>query len=203
MEKHESFGLIGISRFSGGGSQFFGSDLIHDGGIVITIKKAEKERKHNSETYYGYENIIRVELSGSQFVDAITSGMNTQGVPCTIKRINGKNIPQVDHVTDKKEQFSNDMKETHEEYFNRINNILKMLDGDIGRKRAEEIKKELSILKSHIKTNTNFVMECFNENMEKTVTEAKHSVSNYIDNKINSLGIEGLKNELKISIEKK
>ena len=199
-KEHESFGMIHINRFTGL-SQFFGSDLEHSGGISITINKADESRKYNSKWYHSKEEIIKIELSHNQFVDAITSGMNTEGVPCTIKHISGKRIEQINHIENKKETFSNDMKNTHLEYQNKINAILEKLEGNIGKRKASEIKHDLEVLKSHISSNTNFVMNCFNEAMEKTVTDAKHSISNYVEHKIHSLGIEGLKKELQISIE--
>lgn len=203
IKEHESYGMIDVSRFSGNNSQFFGSDLSHNGGISITICNAEKARNLNSDWFHSKDELIRIELSHNQFVDAITSGMNTSGVPCTIKRFGNNKIPQINHIEDKKEQFSNEMKDTHLEYEERIDNILKLLEGNIGKRKADEIKNDLKVLKSHISSNTNFVMTCFNESMEKAVTEAKHSVSNYIDHKVHSLGIEGLKKELQISIENK
>lgn len=202
-KEHASYGMIDISRYTGGDCQFFGSDLSHNGGISITISNAEVETKYSSQWYHPKNSIIEINMSHNQFVDAITSGMNTSGVPCTIKAIDCKRVPQIDHVGDKKEQFTNDMKDTHAEYHKRINDILEMLDGNLGKKKAKDIKHELDILKSHISSNTNFVMRCFNEAMEDTVTEAKHSISNYIDHKVHSLGIEGIREELKISIDKK
>lgn len=200
-DKHESYGMIDISRFTGNGSQFFGSDLVHNGGISITISTAEKERKLNSEWYHADKSLIRIELSHNQFVDAITSGMNTSGVPCTISRFNGLSIPQINHVIDKKDQFSNEMKSTHEEYASKIDAILEKLEGNIGKRKASEIEHDLKVLKSHIESNTIYVMGCFNEAMEKTVTEAKHSISNYIDHKVHTLGLEGMRKQLLISID--
>jgi len=202
IKEHESYGMINISRFSGGGAEFFGSDLAHNGGISISISNAEVRTDLNSEWYHSRNELIRVELTHNQFIDAITSGMNTEGIPCTIKRHNNKSVPQISHIGDKKEQFNNHMTDTHLEYHKRINEILNLLDGNISKKKANEIKFELEVLKSHIESNTNFVMTCFNEAMEKTVTEAKHSISNYIEHKVRCIGIEGLKNELSISIEK-
>ena len=200
--KHESYGMIQINRFTGNGSQFFGSDLIHNSGISISILEGDKEHKLSSEWFHTGEELIRIELSSNQFVDAITSGMNTNGVPCTIKRYNGE-VEQIDHVIDKKEQFSNDMLETNGEYKKRIDGILSLLlEGNLGKKKANEIIHELQVLRNHIGNNTNFVMTCFNEAMEKSVTEAKHSVANYIDHKVTSMGIESLRNEIQIKLDK-
>lgn len=202
ISEHESYGMIDVSRFSGGNGQFFGSDLIHNGGISISIYRGKKENNLSSEWFFPKEELIRVEMSHNQFVDAITSGMNTSGVPCTIKRYGKKLVEQIDHVTDKKEQFRNDMRETHEKYRNRIDAILSKLEGNVGKRKANEIKHDLEILKTHMASNTNFVMSCFNEAMDKSVTEAKHSIANYIDHKVHSLGIEGIRKELQISIDK-
>ena len=203
IKSHESYGMISISKFNSNGSQFFGSDLSHNGGIMITVSKAEKKTMLSSDWYHSQNELIRIHMTHNQFVDAITSGMNTEGVPCTLHHINGKRISQIDHIEDKRDMFSNDMKNTNTEYLNRIDEILKMLNGNIGKRKENEISHELKVLKSHIGSNTSFVMKCFNESMDKSVTEAKRTISGYIDNKIHSLGIEGLRKELKISIEKK
>ena len=76
-----------------------------------------------------------------------------------------------------------------------------MLDGNVGKRKSQEIKKQLEILKSHISSNTNFVMKCFQESMEKTVSEAKHTISNYIDNKVSTLGLEALRKEVNVQID--
>ena len=199
---HESYGMINISRFQSNKSQFFGSDLVHSGGISISIKNAEKNRDLHKEWYHGCNELIKIELSFNQFVDAITSGMNTSGVPCTVKRFNGKGTEEIDYVDDKREQFSGEMEDTQSEYQNKIDSILDMFDGNIGKKKTNEIKRQLEVLKNHISSNTNFVMESFDKAMEKSVTEAKHTVANYIDHKVHTLGIEGLKNQLQISLEK-
>lgn len=196
IKQHESYGMIRVNKFTGNGSQFFGSDIVHNGGMSITISSAEVERGLSSEWYHDNKELIRIQLSSSQFVDAITSGMNTSGVPCTIIRFNNKGMEQIDHIDDKIDEFNVDMVDTQTEYLNKIDNILNKLEGTIGKKKAEEITHDLRVLKSHISSNTNFVMKCFNEAMEKAVTEAKHSVSNYIDNKVHSMGIEAMRNEL-------
>jgi hypothetical protein len=198
---HESYGVISISRFTSNKGQFFNSDIIHNGGITITISNAETTRKYGSNTVFATNDLIEVTMSNNQFIDAITSGMNTSGVPCTISRVGNKRIPQINHVEDQKLLFQQDMSDTHKKYHDRIEEILLMLDGNIGKRKAAEIKSELEILKSHISSNTNFVMKTFTEAMENTVTEAKASINGYIDQKVHSLGIEAFKNQLAIDIE--
>ena len=196
---HESFGMVRVAKYTGS-SEFFGSDIRHNGGVTIEISRGSVKHDLNRNWFHSGEELIRIDLSSAQFVDAITSGMNTAGVPCTIKEFNGARIPQIPHVEDKKQVFRNNMEETYVEYHKRLDEVMAKLDGAIGKKKAAEIHHDLKVLKSHIKSNTNFVMTSFNESMEKTVTEAKQSISNYLDSKVQSLGIEAMRNELNISI---
>ena len=96
---HESYGIVNISKFSSNGSEFFGSDLVHNGGVSITISNGEVSRDLSTDRYNAVgRELVRIELTHNQFVDAITSGMNTIGVPCTIKRFNGKSLEQITHI---------------------------------------------------------------------------------------------------------
>jgi len=200
-KKHESYGMIKISRFSCNKSEFYGSDISHMGGISISISKSSVKRDLHGEWFHPEGELIRVELSANQYVDAITSGMNTEGVPCTITRYNNKSIPQISHIEDKKELFVNEMAGTQDEYMNKIQAIIDKLEGGIGKRKSDEIKFDLEVLANHISSNTNFVLKSFNEAMENTVTEAKHSISNYIDHKVHTMGVEGIKDKLHMSIE--
>ena len=201
-KEHESYGMIQISKYNGS-SEFFGSDVSHNGGVSITISKAVSDRDLSNDWYHSGNELIRVRLSSNQYVSAITSGMNTTGVPCTIERFNNNKIEQINHITNKKEQFVSEMEDTQEEFKVKINKIIEKLDGNIGKRKSDEIKKDLEVLRNHISSNTNFVLKCFNEAMEKTIVEAKHSISNYIDSKVHSLGLEAIKEQLQVSIDKK
>ena len=92
LEKHESYGKISIHRIQNGNAQrLFGSDVKHHNTIQIEIKQCSVDRHLNEEWYYGENILAEIELSPVQFAEAITN-MNTEGVPCTIRYINGKNI---------------------------------------------------------------------------------------------------------------
>lgn len=200
--EHESFGMLSVSRYSGQGQQFFGSDLIHEGGVEIEISQADVERKYGHDYYHANKSKIRIKLSHSQYIDAITSGMNTQGVPCTITRVENKNIEQIEHAENKKDIFKTDMQEIIADYLLKIDEIVeKLSSGTLGKKKVAELKHDLSVLRSHLSSNMSFTMDTFDESMEKTVTEAKHSISNYVEMKIRSTGVEALKDGYQISLK--
>ena len=129
--------------------------------------------------------------------------MNTSGVPCTIKRLDNKMVESTSYIKDKQEQFSSEMESTQDEFVSKIDNILELLDGNLGKKKKDDIASALKTLKSHISSNTGFVLDQFDRAMDKTVTEAKQSVSSFIEHKIHSLGLEGMREQLQIDIDNK
>lgn len=193
---HPSYGIISISKFSSTKASFFGSDIFHSGGVSITISTASKTRSLHKDYVDDDKRLININMSYQQFVDAITSGMNTNGVPCTITSFNGETIDPARFVEDKKTIYVDEMIGTQSKYIERINSIIEMIQGNIGKKKQEELIKELNILKSHMNSNTKFVVDSFKTEMERVISEAKSSISGYIDNKIYSTGLDFLKNEI-------
>ena len=200
-KQHESYGMISISKFQGNGAQFFGSDLIQNGGVSITISQADVLVDGHRRTPMSGNVVTRLRMSYNQFVDAITSGMNTSGVPCTLEYVDGKRVEQTTHVEDKKDLFAADMADTQRQYLEKIDAIMEKLEGNIGKRKAQEIKHDLGVLHSHVSSNTPYVMGCFREAMEDTVTEAKHSIAGYVEHKIRSAGLESLRGDATIKIE--
>lgn len=62
--------------------------------------------------------------------------------------------------------------------------------------KKEEILNSIDLLKQEIYSNIPFMAEQFNKQMDKTVSEAKGEVEAFVDSKVHSLGIEGLKKEM-------
>lgn len=85
--KHPSYGMISLSRISAHGRALFGSSITHENSIELTISRASDIRDLHRNWYNPREELIRVEMSPTQFVEAMTT-MNTTGIPCTIIAIN-------------------------------------------------------------------------------------------------------------------
>ena len=97
MEKkqHPSYGMIRLSRSSigGGGTALFGSSIMHNDVIRLSISKGIMEREGSEDRFFARESmkdqIVEVEMSYTQFAEAITSLNIGGGVPVTITRLNG------------------------------------------------------------------------------------------------------------------
>lgn len=111
-EKHESYGQISIRRSQVGGTgvNLCGSSIKHNNVIALSISPSVKDRGLNKDWFHT-EGIpyIEVEMSYSQFAEAITSLNVGEGVPCTVAQINGKTIEYCPE-DNKRQQFENEFK---------------------------------------------------------------------------------------------
>lgn len=201
-ETHESYGMIGVSRFScSPGISLFGSSIKHSNAISITIRAAEVCRHLNRDWYHGLDEIIEVELSPTQFAEMITSLNVGDGVPCTIRHINlnrKENPPEVKQRQIFEDEFKNDIKELEKICSEDVKEIDKILNkkGTITVKERKEAWNKVLKVFNKIGDHIPFLQKQFNEAMDKTVLEAKGEVDAFVTNKVTSLGIKGLEQEM-------
>lgn len=200
IEQHESFGLLSFCRQSGSKRALFGSSIMHNNTISLKISHADDTRDLNRHHYYGYEKIIEVEMSATQFTDAITN-MNTQGTPVTIRQLEGKNMEQTP-FEGKVKQFEDEFREDIQEVLGRTGKLMKMVEeklkapGTISKATRLELAEELYHIEQDIRANLPFVHKQFNRQMDKTMTEAKGEIEAFFTNAIYALGSEKLVEEL-------
>ena len=198
--KHESYGMLAISRTTGSARTLFGSSLKHNNTISIEVHHAEHERHLNGDWYHGYKSIMRVEMSPTQFTDAIT-GMNTSGVPVTIKYLHGVRIDQPE-LENTKEQFEKEFKHDVNTILGDTTKALKMAEGKLTAKGTitmatrKELADMLYKIEQDIRDNLPFVEKQFKKQMDKTITEAKGEVEAFFTSRIHALGSEKLVKEL-------
>lgn len=98
-KKHPSYGMLRITRSSvgGEGTALFGSSIMHNNVIRLSISHGEMERSGNEDRFFARElmkdRIVEVEMSYTQFAEAITSFNMGAGVPVTITNIGGEFLP--------------------------------------------------------------------------------------------------------------
>lgn len=199
-EKHESYGLIGFNRSYGGERYLFGSSIPHNNVITLTIREGELDRSLNRDWYYGRKKLIEVAMSESQFAELITSFGHGDGVPCTLKEVMGERRESCP-FENKRMQFENEVKEHIEEIHADTEKLIKETKDLFESKKAfnkadkEKVINLLEKINREIKSNTPFIMSQFNEQMDKTVKEAKGEVEAFTQTKMHSLALEALKQD--------
>jgi len=202
--KHESFGVIQISRISGAESNLFGSSIEHQHTIMLRIHPA-KVIRNLSRDWIVPEScpFIEVEMSQNQWSEAITSLNMGAGTPCTIRETwhDGKRkVMELPPHQNKRKQFddefNNSIKEQVTRAKNQRKNILEALDGKVSKKLYSEISTRISSMYRIIDDSIPFIKTQFTEQMDKTETEAKGEIEAFFLKKIHDLGMEGIKEQI-------
>lgn len=161
----------------------------------LTLKRCELHRSDcHYDHFHGREVLFEVEMSPAQFAELISSPNIGDGVPVTIKWLNGEGPVEAPPFENKRIQFEKEFEQKARE----ISQTLKKLAD-----RAKELLAKPSLLKKdreelnglieqitrETRENIPFLQTMFNEQMDKTVTE----VENFVANMVASLGIDELK----------
>lgn len=190
---HPSYGTLLFNRAYGGKTPLFGSSIEHSNVITMELRHADITRGLNRDDIFGNKPIAIVEMSYSQFAEAITAFGQGTGVPVTIRYTekDGR-IPSCDFVC-KREQFTGEFKEQTSKAMKKSEELIEEVAELFSSKKAltktdkENILKKLNMLKSDIGSNIEFIADQFNEQMDKTVMEAKGEIESFCQNKINSI----------------
>ncbi len=106
--EHESYGMVGFYRTTGGHQRLFGSVLPgHNETVCLRIKRGRRTH-HLSRDWFSSTSgtpLIEIVLSPAQFAELLV-GMNMgDGVPCTLHSVAGQKMayPPDDHTTEAEE----------------------------------------------------------------------------------------------------
>lgn len=200
-EEHPSWGMVQFSRgeFTGK-KRLFGSSLERHGS-TISLRIFRGSRKHHlSEDWYLAKSLtplIEVELSAAQFAGLLTTMNVGDGVPCTIRYVEGKKMP--DPPDDSRE--AERVRESFQQHLNGITEQLgKLLDkADValmqplkagGRK---DLREQLHRIRQEIESNLPFVLHQFERATEKITTAAKSEVDAFVTEAATRLGLAKLR----------
>lgn len=194
--KHPTFGTVCISRGQGSPRPLFGSSILHSEVISLVISHAELNRGLSRDSVFSRETIVEVEMSPTQFADAITSLNVGGGTPVTIRFIGkseGENLLHQDPpYQNKVEQFDSEFKQHITELSAEFDEVIALANNTNAQKR---LVKALELLRMRYTENLPFVNRQFSAQMEQSVTEAKGEVEAFVRHTVESYGIEAIKKQ--------
>ena len=196
--KHPSFGMLSFNRTHGGHSNLFGSSIQHNDTIHMVLKEGVVIRGLNDDRYVGEDEILEVEMSQSQFAELITSMNVGTGIPCTIKYLRGKGrINEADFIN-KRQQITNEFKEfmnermsDAKEFYDEVKALF-TTKKSIGKGDREMILSRLANVTQGIESSSKFIFDQFQNQIDKTITEAKGEIEAFAQNKINAIAQQAL-----------
>ena len=189
-EEHESFGTIGFSRASmTEETPLFGSSILHSTGIMLEVHEADRERELSRDWIHPTRLLLRAMLSPNQFVDAITRLNQGLGSPITIEYVKGDEsyrqkppAPQTHSHFDREAEAS-------------VGKLVELADELIGASRGSA-KRKAEALKQQLESNLPFLRQQLKRQMDQTVTEAKMEFEAHVSARLESLGLEALRERM-------
>jgi hypothetical protein len=195
--KHESFGMLALGRRQSTGSPLFGSDLIHQNLMAITLKEGKRQSHLSQDWYHAGKTIAEIEISQTQFAEFITGANQGDGIPCTIRYAYGKHMeppPIHNQIEMVKTTFKNKLKNIDGEFEKALSNLKTMMDKpSIGKRDREEILNMVAMLRQSTVSNLPFVQEQFNEACASTVNVAKMELEAHKNHIVRTIGEKALK----------
>jgi len=199
--EHESYGVMEICRTESNMKKtLFGSSIKHERTIAIRISRADKKRGLNRHWYHGRERLIDIELSASQFTDAITTMNNVPGTPVTLRYVNGEKMEDCPDES-QRELFEKEFEQKIRDVSNQALSLKRLADDLLNQKGAMKVgdKKKLQsiiyALVQNVRSNVPFIQSSYNEAMDKTTSEAKAEVESFFNNMIARLGLKALQDK--------
>ena len=204
--KHPSFANLYIGRSQCSGQKaLFGSSIKHHDTITLKIFPAFIDRDLNMDRYFPEARpYIEIEMSQSQFAQAITSLNMGAGVPVTLRRLHDQYIEPCPFV-DKREQFNNEFREDMNALTRKITEATKHVEKLIEEKRTfnkadkDQILSALKSVTSQLASHYPYMYSMFNEQMDKTVTEAKAEIESHLQARMEDMALKVAGQEMKAS----
>ena len=204
--KHPSFANLYIGRSQCSGQKaLFGSSIKHHDTITLKIFPAFIDRDLNMDRYFPEARpYIEIEMSQSQFAQAITSLNMGAGVPVTLRRLHDQYIEPCPFV-DKREQFNSEFREDMNELTRKLTEATKHVEKLIEEKRTfnkadkDQILSALKSVTSQLASHYPYMYSMFNEQMDKTVTEAKAEIESHLQARMEDMALKVAGQEMKAS----
>lgn len=210
QETHPTYGLMQISRCTGGNQNFFGTGVKQQHYFELRLHEGAREVTEFGDERFspkgGRIPFVSVKMTAHQFSELITTMNIGEGVPCTISTREYVSVGQcpsqtspINSVIDKAHEG---VLRTEEQLSGYLDEVMKIVSKDsVNKKDREEIKKLVSIINGRMKSNTDFYSKQIEEVGEKVITNAKTEIEAVITSKVFQFGLEEL-NRMKLNTEK-
>lgn len=196
VETHPAYGMIGISRVTGH-RKLFGSALAaHEGWISLTIRPCRRNHHLHQDWYHGDEPLIEINMSQAQFAEFITTPNTGFGVPCTINRLNNKDVPGIsEEAQTEAETITNNFADDQAKIVETLKKDVADAYAILGKKGAinKAERKALRTILDHIlmevECNRPFVIEQFQRAALKVVAAGKAEIESFTTGALLKLGL--------------
>ena len=196
---HPAFGMAGFSRIQGDPGRLFGSELSSLGTFIrFTLHEGSDDWHLHQHWFHAGKTLVEIDMTPNQFAEMLTT-MNTHGgVPVTIRYVDGKETPGFKDEDTLHSQIKADIKEDVKEVSDMVRKLdieLKFVlaETSLSKAKKERLTGIVDKLRQTLDDNMPFVLDQYQEAVEKVTANAKAEVDSFMTHAITNLGLESLK----------
>lgn len=198
-KSHPAFGMIAFSRISSSDTvQLFGSEVKSSSTIRMRVCQGSELWTLSEKHFFADSTpLIEVEMTASQFAEAITTLNSGNGAPCTIRHFNREQIPDFKDEDTLHELIQKDLKADVENVVSLTDKLISDLNSVLAETQLSKAKKELLVktverLRMQVKDNMPFVLTQYQRALAKVTTAAKAEIDSFVTHVALTRGLNSL-----------
>lgn len=204
IQEHPAYGRITLTHPSGGNTEMFGSDIIHNERIALRIDLAYEETAYGIPNYRSQPQsrggrVVELELTAYQWAGLVASHSGN-GVPCTLRYItpHGQgNLPLIDGQNTSTEQANREIEASLKIMMKRHAEGLEALSALIAKGKANKGELQAAMEKfqnihAKLPEVTAYALHTFTEHSETVMARANAEIEASLNNLIQRTGMKAL-----------
>lgn len=204
IQEHPAYGRITLTHPSGGNTEMFGSDIIHNERIALRIDLAYEETAYGIPNYRSQPQsrggrVLELELTAYQWAGLVASHSGN-GVPCTLRYItpHGQgNLPLIDGQNTSTEQANREIEASLKIMMKRHAEGLEALSALIAKGKANKGELQAAMEKfqtihAKLPEVTAYALQTFTEHSETVMARANAEIEASLNSLIQRTGMKAL-----------
>lgn len=204
IQEHPAYGRITLTHPSGGNTEMFGSDIIHNERIALRIDLAYEETAYGIPNYRSQPQsrggrVLELELTAYQWAGLVASHSGN-GVPCTLRYITPRgqgNLPLIDGQNTSTEQANREIEASLKIMMKRHAEGLEALSALIAKGKANKGELQAAMEKfqtihAKLPEVTAYALQTFTEHSETVMARANAEIEASLNSLIQRTGMKAL-----------
>lgn len=204
---HPAYATINAAR-SQGHFRLFGSNISHQGAVVIELAEARMVRTAGREDIRTLnKTIARIALSEAQWASFVSRMNMGTGTPCTVQRVRGGEVemvpglPEPESATERLESAAQAMlDESQRKQTAAFDSMRSILDeAKIPAKVKRALAEQIDRAYDHGQVNRDHHHKVLTETNEKLIADAKTEIDAMVGDIVQRLGVSSLRDALALA----
>lgn len=204
IQEHPAYGRITLTHPSGGNTEMFGSDIVHNERIALRIDLGYEETAYGIPHYRSQPQsrggrVVELEMTAYQWAGLVASHSGN-GVPCTLRYVtpHGKgNLPLIDGQNTSTEQANREiegslkaMMKRHAEGLDAL--AVLVAKGKANKGELQAAMEKFQNIHSKLPEVTAFALQTFTEHSETVMAKANAEIEASLNSLVVRTGMKAL-----------